>query len=215
MQMSIRFTLKPKERPKLAEKIASALHTIPCYQKLPSCSYKIGDCTLEKDGTFRIPDTVDNETVHRLLEHLQAKGFTGEMEQTEDKLVITVPKDSFTESALSNLQKIIDNKSELLARAFLADELTLEITDDAIGFAWFPFTIDSDEVSAYTEFVGRLCNMARRVKRVSGSSTETDNDKYAFRCFLLRLGFIGNEYKNARKVLLRNLTGNSAFRYRK
>ena len=43
--------------------------------------------------------------------------------------------------------------------------------------------------------------------------TETDNDKYAFRCFLLRLGFIGDEYKIARKVLLRNLTGNSAFRY--
>ena len=42
---------------------------------------------------------------------------------------------------------------------------------------------------------------------------ETDNDKYAFRCFLLRLGFIGDEYKIARKVLLRYLTGNSAFRY--
>ena len=111
MQMNIRFTLKPKEKPKLAEEIASAFHTIPCYQKLPSCSYKIGDCTLEKDGTLRILDTVDTETVHRLLEHLQAKGFTGEMEQTEDKLVITVPKDSFTESALSNLQKIIDNRA--------------------------------------------------------------------------------------------------------
>ena len=43
--------------------------------------------------------------------------------------------------------------------------------------------------------------------------TDTDNDKYAFRCFLLRLGFIGDEYKIARKVLLRNLKGNSAFRY--
>ena len=41
---------------------------------------------------------------------------------------------------------------------------------------------------------------------------ETDNDKYAFRCFLLRLGFIGSEYKSERKILLRNLTGSSAFR---
>ena len=48
-------------------------------------------------------------------------------------------------------------------------------------------------------------------KRVSSKPTETDNDKYAFRCFLLRLGFIGKEYKTARKILLRNLTGNSAF----
>jgi hypothetical protein len=55
--------------------------------------------------------------------------------------------------------------------------------------------------------------MARDAKRVSSKPTETDNDKYAFRCFLLRLGFIGKEYKTARKILLRNLTGNSAFRY--
>ena len=62
MQMNIRFELKPKQRPKLAEKIATALHTIPCYQKAPSLAYKIVDCQLEKDGTLCIPDTVDTET---------------------------------------------------------------------------------------------------------------------------------------------------------
>ena len=55
--------------------------------------------------------------------------------------------------------------------------------------------------------------MAKDAKRVSSKPTETDNDKYALHCFLLRLGFIGKEYKTARKILLRNLTGNSAFRY--
>ena len=61
-------------------------------------------------------------------------------------------------------------------------------------------------LSAYTEFVEKLCGMAKRMKRVSGKPTETDNDKYAFRCFLLRLGFIGDEYKAARKILLKNLS---------
>ena len=51
MQMDIKFELKPKQRPKLAEEIATALHTVPCYQKAPSLAYKIGDCTLERDGT--------------------------------------------------------------------------------------------------------------------------------------------------------------------
>ena len=55
--------------------------------------------------------------------------------------------------------------------------------------------------------------MAKRQKRVVAVVADADNDKYAFRCFLLRLGFIGDEYKIARKVLLRYLTGNSAFRY--
>jgi hypothetical protein len=47
---------------------------------------------------------------------------------------------------------------------------------------------------------------------VTAKEKETDNEKYAFRCFLLRLGFIGDEYKETRRVLLRNLTGSAAFR---
>ena len=39
-----------------------------------------------------------------------------------------------------------------------------------------------------------------------------ENEKFAFRCFLLKLGFIGAEYKADRKVLLRNLTGSAAFK---
>lgn len=212
MQMDIRFELKPKQRPKLAEEIATALHTVPCYQKAPSLAYKIGDCTLERDGTLRIPGSVDRGTVNSLLEHLKEKGFTGETEQTEDRLTVSMPKEAFTPGALENLAKLVENKGGLMARAFQADEIRLTVTEDTVSFPWFPFTANPDETAAYTEFVEKLCGMARRVKRVSGKPTETDNDKYAFRCFLLRLGFIGDEYKAARKILLRSLTGNSAFR---
>lgn len=215
MQMDIKFELKPKQRPKLAEEIAAALHTVPCYQKAPSLAYKIGECILEKDGTLRIPDSVDRETVSSLLEHLKGKGFTGEAEQTEDRLTVSIPKDLFTPGALENLVKLVENKGRLMARAFQADEIRLTVTEDAVSFPWFPFTANPDETAAYMEFVEKLCGMARRVKRVSGKPTETDNEKYAFRCFLLRLGFIGDEYKAARKILLKNLTGNSAFRHRK
>lgn len=215
MQINIKFELKPKQRPKLAEEIATALHTVPCYQKAPSLAYKIGECILEKDGTLCIPDSVDRETVSSLLEHLKGKGFTGEAEQVEDRLTVSIPKESFTPEALENLAKLVENKGGLMARAFQADEIRLTVTEDAVSFPWFPFAANPDEAAAYTEFVEKLCGMARRVKRVSGKPTETDNDKYAFRCFLLRLGFIGDEYKAARKILLKNLTGNSAFRHGK
>lgn len=215
MQMDIKFELKPKQRPKLAEEIATALHTVPCYQKAPSLAYKIGDCTLERDGTLRIPDSVDRGTVSSLLEHLKEKGFTGKAEQTEDRLVVSIPKELFTSEALENLTKLVENKGGLMARAFQADEVRLTVTEDAVSFPWFPFTANPDETAAYTEFVEKLCGMARRMIRVSGKPTETDNDKYVFRCFLLRLGFIGDEYKAARKILLKNLTGNSAFRHGK
>ena len=51
-----------------------------------------------------------------------------------------------------------------------------------------------------------------RSKRITATEKPVDNEKYAFRCFLLRLGFIGSEHKTQRKILLRNLTGSSAFR---
>jgi CRISPR/Cas system-associated protein endoribonuclease Cas2 len=41
---------------------------------------------------------------------------------------------------------------------------------------------------------------------------EVENEKYSFRCFLLKLGFIGDGYKVARKILLSRLEGNSAWR---
>ena len=114
---------------------------------------------------------------------------------------------------MENLQKIIANKQTLLQMAFQTDSTEVEIIEEKINFAWFSYTEDGDVIAAYTQFITRLCDMAKDAKRVSSKPTETDNDKYAFRCFLLRLGFIVNEYKTARKILLRNLTGNSAFRY--
>lgn len=153
-----------------------------------------------------------------LILKLRECGFQDDAEVTEEvpvqqeKLKIAIPKESLTDTALENLQKIIVNKQTLFQRAFRMDSTEIEITEEKINFTWFPYTTDSDEIAAYTQFISRLCDMARDAKRVSSKPTETDNDKYAFRCFLLRLGFIGKEYKTARKILLGNLTGNSAFR---
>jgi len=53
---------------------------------------------------------------------------------------------------------------------------------------------------------------AKTLKHVSAKAKDTDNDKFTFRVFLIRLGMIGDEYKDTRKILLENLEGNSAFR---
>lgn len=100
MQMDIKFELKPKQRPKLAEEISTALHTVPCYQKAPSLAYKIGDCTLGEDGTLRTPDSVDRETVSSLLKHLKGKGFMGKAKQTEDRLTVSIPRELFTQGGI-------------------------------------------------------------------------------------------------------------------
>ena len=218
MKNGIRFTLKPKQRPKLAQKIGKILGTAPNYERVPSCAYDIAGYRLDKEGVLHIPEGVAVEMVEHLIRQLRERGFQDDMEITEevpvqqDKLTIVILRESLTDMALENLQKITANKQMLFQRAFQTDSTEIEITDEKINFTWFPYTADGDEIAAYTQFVSRLCDMARDAKRVSSKPTETDNDKYAFRCFLLRLGFIGKEYKTARKILLRNLTGNSAFR---
>ena len=219
MKNEIRFTLESKQRPKLAQEIGNILGTAPHYERVPSCAYDIAGYRLDKEGVLYIPEGVEEETVEDLILQLRECGFQDDAEVTEEvpvqqeKLTIVIPKDSLTDTALENLQKIIANKQTLFQRAFRMESTEIEITDEKINFTWFLYTVDGDEIAAYTQFISRLCDMARDAKRVSSKPTETDNDKYAFRCFLLRLGFIGKEYKIARKILLRNLTGNSAFRY--
>ena len=217
MKNEIRFTLESKQRPKLAQEIGNILGTAPHYERVPSCAYDIAGYRLDKEGVLHIPEGAEEITKDLILQ-LRERGFQDDAEITEevpvqqDKLTIAIPRESLTDTALENLQKIIVNKQTLFQRAFRMDSTEIEITDEKINFTWFPYTVDGDDIAAYTQFISRLCDMARDAKRVSSKPTETDNDKYAFRCFLLKLGFIGKEYKTARKILLRNLTGNSAFR---
>lgn len=218
MKNEIRFTLESKQRPKLAQEIGNILGTAPHYERVPSCAYDIAGYRLDKEGVLHIPEGAE-ETAKDLILQLRERGFQDDAEITEevpvqqDKLTIVIPGESLTDIALENLQKITANKQTLFQRAFRTDSTEIEIIEEKINFTWFPYTADGDEITAYTQFISRLCDMARDAKRVSSKPTETDNDKYAFRCFLLRLGFIGKEYKMARRILLRNLTGNSAFRY--
>lgn len=210
--------MESKQRPKLAQEIGNILGTVPHYERVPSCAYDIAGYRLDKEGVLHIPEGAE-ETTKDLIRQLRERGFQDDAEVTEevpvqeDKLTIGIPRESLTDTALENLQRIIANRQTLFQRAFRMDSTEIEITEEKINFTWFPYTTDSDKMAAYTQFISRLCDMARDAKRVSSKPTETDNDKYAFRCFLLRLGFIGKEYKTARKILLRNLTGNSAFRY--
>ena len=177
------------------------------------------------DGQVTIED---NSTAATLVRFLREKGFQAEDPLAEcvaedtieeedappeiDGICISMPRSLFTDANLENLKGIIAAKGSLIKKALGTDSLPLEITDTKVSFPWFPGIPTPDEMKAYDTFICKLCEMARNQKRVVAKEKETDNDKYAFRCFLLRLGFIGEEFKSERKILLRNLSGSSAFR---
>ena len=69
----------------------------------------------------------------------------------QEKLTIAIPKESLTDTALENLQKIIANKQILFQRAFQTNSTEIKITEEKINFIWFPYTADGDEITAYTK----------------------------------------------------------------
>ena len=139
-----------------------------------------------------------------------------EPEQSDEvetnRLTIDLPRSSFTDMALENLKRLVESKASLIKKALATDCIPIITNEETISFPWFQGELASDEVKAYTHFVTALFEMAKAQQRVNATEKQVENEKYAFRCFLVRLGFVGSEYKAERKILLKNLSGNSAFK---
>lgn len=220
--MTITINAQGAERKRLVNTIAEWLGEDVHYCGAPTFAYEIGRFTVEKNGSLTFSDLIDSEVVERLLEHIYDEGFDIDQSHTEEEennvigdptgISIQLPISMFTEASLANLKAIIDAKGNLIKKALGAEELPINRLGDRIDFPWFKPYSDPQEVQAYMHFVTALCEMARTQKRITAKEKEVDNEKYAFRCFLLRLGFIGEEFKAERKILLRNLTGSSAFK---
>ena len=179
-----------------------------------SCADTVADAPSRTEAaTSETPceDTAQNDSTP-METAMDTPTFTETAEADVDSLSISLPRSLFTETALQNLDALLLSKGRLIRHAFDIREATYTLTDDRITFAWLHGTITDETAKAYAEFISKLCLMARTQKRVTAKEKIVDNEKYAFRCFLLRLGMIGNAYKVSRKILLQNLTGSSAFK---
>ena len=212
--MIIAFGRTGNERKKLAWAIATIIGTTAEYQYMPTCAYKIGECyTVTKAGDLEISDQADRKETERLLAELENQGYTvpDTTEPESTKLTVQMPADFFNEHTLGNLQQICENKATLFKAAFQTDTLDMISSDEKVEFPWFKVEQDGD-ADAYCTFISMLCEFAKNQSRINRKPDTSDNPKYTMRCFLIRLGMVGAEFKAARKVILRNLTGNSAFR---
>ena len=219
--MTVTINAPGAERKRLVKTISDWLGVPAKYCGAPTFNYKVDYFTIDRNGSLSFDDRADSEVIERLLEHIYDEGFDIDQSHTEEAdtetdepgaVCVSMPRSLFTDSNLENLKALITAKGNLIKKALGVDDLPLEITDTKVSFPWFQTTPTPDEMNAYDTFICKLCEMARNQKRVNATEKPTDNEKYAFRCFLLRLGFIGVEYKSARKILLRNLAGSSAFR---
>lgn len=224
--MRINYNATGAQRKELVTAIGNTLEVKPKYLGMPSAAYQIDYFTVTKDGTLEYEDTADSEEVEKVLDAISAAGFEPEPQKTGSKenpaelqevapqnketgLTVEIPLDKVAVGTLTN---ILEAKGTLIKKALGIDDLRFEIRDDRIAFPWFSELPEPDEVKAYTEFISLLCRLSKELKRASSPERQVTNEKYAFRCFLLRLGFIGSEYKTSRKILLRNLSGNSSWK---
>ena len=81
-----------------------------------------------------------------------------------------------------------------------------------VEFRLFEATLHAGEIRAYITLCLAMSAQAINAKRASADVLDNGNDKYAMRCWLLRLGFIGDEFKACREHLLKRLDGNAAWR---
>ncbi len=227
--MQINYNATGAQRKELVTVIGNVLEVKPKYLGMPSAAYQIDYFTVTKDGTLEFENTADSEQTEKVLEAIADAGFEPEPQETAEPkveeepvepeepapqskeigLTVELPLDKVAVRTLTN---ILEAKGTLIRNALGIDDLRFEIRDDRIAFPWFPELPDADEVKAYTEFISLLCRYSKELKRANSAERPVANEKYAFRCFLLRLGFIGSEYKTSRKILLRNLTGNSSWK---
>lgn len=237
--MEVKFNVTGKERKALVTAIAEITGATATYKGVPSCAYEVDYFTIDRFGTLSFNDMADSEEIEGLLEKLEQKGFHFESAEHDEPqpeidseepledcppaygvpeetghsetvgLTVAMPLDKV---AVGNLTNLLEAKSSLIKKALSISELPIEITEDKISFPWFADGLDADAVKAYTDFIAALCKMSKEQKRISNTEKPVENEKYAFRCLLLRLGFVGAEYKTDRKILLKNLTGSSAFK---
>ena len=73
--------------------------------------------------------------------------------------------------------------------------------------------IHAGQLKSYIQLCLALSQMAKDVRTASPKPQQNENPKYAMRTWLLRLGFIGEEFATARDFLTRNLSGDTAFRH--
>ena len=215
--MEVKCHASGAERKRLVQTVSDWLGVPAKYCGAPTFNYEVDYLTIDRNGSLSFDDRADSEVIEQLLQHIYDEGFDIDQSHTDDEdepcgVCVSMPKGLFTDDSLENLKALIAAKGSLIKKSLSVDDLPLEITDTKVSFPWFPETPTPEELKAYDTFICKLCELARTQKRVTATEKPTDNEKYAFRCFLLRLGFIGAEYKEARKILLRNLAGSSAFK---
>lgn len=224
------------DRKEVVRTLSEHLDTKPKYLGAPSFAYQVGEFTVDREGKIiskageeveledilNTDETTTIEIAFPLEDHsgrtlrnlvnmiysrqvLIKKAFEIEENIIEEDFVRFLNLSDI--ETLEEFSNILEGIGMNKCRGILFD-----FEEGRITFNFAMEEVDSEKIKAFTEFLALLNKKSKELKYTSSKLIDTDNEKYAFRTWLMRLGMIGDEYKTTRKVLLQSLSGNGAFR---
>ena len=231
--MKANYNVTGEDRKQMVAIISREAGMQAVYTRMPECAYVIDNMKVTKTGELLWDARTDAALIEKIMSALAAAGFTEQAaedpetegteetegtaeDSTEDEpiegLTISLPRADFTENALANLKAMVASKQTLIKKALQADSLEILTDDEKVSFPWWNTMPTPEQVAAYSAFLTALARMAKEARRVTATERATDSEKYTFRTFLLRLGFIGADYKQTRAILMEHLSGHAAFK---
>lgn len=175
---------------------------IPPNLKLP---LRDGDIDRPDDETYGV-------TLRNLVNLLYSRGkligkATGGHFHVEEGLVEKLKDDSCTFAIMNFINAVSDYEAEHGAALE-----GLKITTEKVIFTGFPTASDHEHLTAFAQLAVLMNQQAISQKRIQAKDVNDENEKYALRTWLLRLGMNGPDFKETRKILMENLSGHAAFR---
>ena len=151
-------------------------------------------------------------TLRNLVNLLYSRGkligkATGGHFHVEEGLVEKLRDDSCTFAIMNFINAVNDYETEHGAALE-----GLKITTEKVTFTGFPTAPDHEHLTAFAQLAVLMNQQAISQKRIQAKDVNDENEKYALRTWLLRLGMNGPDFKETRKILMENLSGHAAFR---
>lgn len=215
------------DRKELVNALSKHLGLKAKYLGVPSFAYEIGDFTVTREG--KILNKAGDEMT---LEQIKETSLEDEFTQIE----IAFPLEGHDARSIRNLLNMIYSKETLIKKVYVLEDAivekevidaisSLEDLDEILklinennckGISFedekITFKFIKGDIKISSEFLSLLIKKAKELKYATSKQVETDNDKYSFRTWLIRLGMVGADYKEHRKFLLSKLEGSSVFR---
>lgn len=183
-------------------------------------TYKVDNTYIHRAGLVYWGKEIPTGMVGYIIRYLEGEGYKPE-NVTDFPVTITAQDESiilhreaWAQQHQANIARSISAKAHLLAATLQVpiSRITVELSEDTITCRWFTSDQTPEQIQGCQVLLEKVALNAATSRTLAATSNTEGSAKYAMRCWLIRLGLNSSDYKQVRKVLLANLSGNAAWK---